>query len=219
MTPEEEEKRALRRKKYREKSKRWRQRHPRKAWAVMARADAKRRSAKRGLPFTLTTEYVYSLLTDKCPVFGTEFVFGGNVVIGATSPTLDRIIPEKGYVEGNVVVISHRANSIKSAYTYEDLRTVADWLEAFTQMVMAEFPVGKTQWAKWGSEAREAFNKSMRLGFRYETALEEANAVEAKMRAKAEAPAEPEVVEDTPEPAPVSAPSPKPRTIKRKKGQ
>jgi hypothetical protein len=47
--------------------------------------------------------------------------------------------------------------------------------------VKAEFPIGKTQWAKWGPEAREAFNKSGRLGFKLATAVAEANAVQAKM--------------------------------------
>jgi hypothetical protein len=51
--------------------------------------------------------------------------------------------------------------------------------------VSAEFPIGKTQWAKWGSEARKAFNKCGRLGFRLTTAIEEANAVQAKVRAEA----------------------------------
>ena len=30
------------------------------------------------------------------------------------SPSLDRIIPEKGYVKGNVIIVSHKANTIKS---------------------------------------------------------------------------------------------------------
>jgi hypothetical protein len=51
--------------------------------------------------------------------------------------------------------------------------------------VSAEFPIGKTQWAKWGSEARKTFNKCGRLGFRLTTAIEEANAVQAKVRAEA----------------------------------
>lgn len=54
-----------------------------------------------------------------------------------------------------------------------------------TYEVKAEFPIGKTQWAKWGLKAREAFNRSMRLGFTFETAVAEGNAVQAKVRSDA----------------------------------
>jgi hypothetical protein len=37
------------------------------------------------------------------------------------SPSLDRIRPERGYVPGNVRVLSDRANRLKSNLTYEEL--------------------------------------------------------------------------------------------------
>ena len=40
------------------------------------------------------------------------------------SPNLDRIFPKKGYVPGNVRVISQRANRIKSDATVEEMRAV-----------------------------------------------------------------------------------------------
>lgn len=43
--------------------------------------------------------------------------------------SLDRIVPSLGYVPGNVAVISHRANRIKSDATADELRAVADWLD------------------------------------------------------------------------------------------
>lgn len=49
---------------------------------------------------------------------------------GDTSPTLDRIVPEKGYVPGNVLVISNRANAIKSnANTYELFQVARFYIE------------------------------------------------------------------------------------------
>tara|TARA_R100000995_G_scaffold47914_1_gene22812 strand:- start:1168 stop:1515 length:348 start_codon:yes stop_codon:yes gene_type:complete len=44
------------------------------------------------------------------------------------SPALDRIVPEKGYVIGNVEIISSKANNVKSLGTSEDLYRVADRL-------------------------------------------------------------------------------------------
>ena len=45
----------------------------------------------------------------------------GNGKIGDTSPTLDKIIPERGYVKGNVQVISHKANSMKRNASLDEL--------------------------------------------------------------------------------------------------
>lgn len=46
------------------------------------------------------------------------------------SPALDKIIPHKGYVVGNIAVISALANRIKNSTTDpEFLRKIANWLE------------------------------------------------------------------------------------------
>lgn len=42
--------------------------------------------------------------------------------------------------------------------------------------------IGRTQWAKWGPEARAAFNRVALLGFTLETAIAEGNAVQARVR-------------------------------------
>lgn len=115
--------------KAREHKDRWRAKDPKRAWAVYATGGAKARAALRGIPFTLTSEYVLSITPDSCPVFGTPFSFIGNKVVSANSASLDRIDPDKGYVQGNVAVISAKANAIKNAYDAADIRRVADWLE------------------------------------------------------------------------------------------
>jgi hypothetical protein len=43
----------------------------------------------------------------------------------ACSPSLDQLIARNGYVRGNVWVISHRANTLKSNATSEELFAVA----------------------------------------------------------------------------------------------
>lgn len=42
-----------------------------------------------------------------------------------SSPSLDHIEPEKGYVRGNVWVISYRANMIKNNATIDELQLLA----------------------------------------------------------------------------------------------
>lgn len=73
---------------------------------------------------------VLSCCPDRCPVLGTDFVMTGKQ--SALSPSLDRIRPDRGYVAGNMAVISVRANVIKNDATAAELRAVADWLDSVT---------------------------------------------------------------------------------------
>lgn len=45
------------------------------------------------------------------------------------SYSLDRIDPNKGYIKGNIWVISLRANRIKNDATVSELRMIADAIE------------------------------------------------------------------------------------------
>lgn len=84
--------------------------------------SAKARAARRGLPFDLTLDDVQ--LPPVCPIFGTPFDIAPGVV-SPNSPSVDRIDPSGGYVKGNVWVISHRANRIKSDATLEEFMQIA----------------------------------------------------------------------------------------------
>lgn len=87
---------------------------------------AKQRAKKLGLPFNLTREDI--VIPEYCPVFG----FKLQVSDKASCPesiSIDRLIPEKGYVKGNIQIISWRANDIKGNATPEELRKVADYIE------------------------------------------------------------------------------------------
>ena len=90
--------------------------------------DAKKRAQNKNIPFDLTYEHIIEILTDECPIFKTAFNYGENRGIQDHSPSIDRINPVHGYTIGNVVIISVKANRIKSAYCADDLYKVADWL-------------------------------------------------------------------------------------------
>jgi len=89
---------------------------------------AKKRAAENGLEFNLTVEKMYQSLPAEmiCPILGIKMYFGGD---RDDSPSLDRLIPEKGYVIGNVQWVSKLANTIKSDHTPNELRRIADWIE------------------------------------------------------------------------------------------
>lgn len=122
----------------REATKRYRERHPDKLKADRLSCimrdprkhifrTARARARKRGLDFDITVEDI--VVPDRCPVFGMEIrhKFGSG---GADdrSPSLDRIDPSKGYIKGNIRVISHRANRIKSDASKEELVMLVEYV-------------------------------------------------------------------------------------------
>jgi hypothetical protein len=90
-------------------------------------AAAKHRAKKHNLPFNLDLSDIK--IPDICPVLGFP-IKRDNRVFRFNSPTVDRIIPNLGYVKGNVAVISFRANRIKIDATVEELEQVVQWLRA-----------------------------------------------------------------------------------------
>jgi hypothetical protein len=84
-------------------------------------ARAKRRAEDLGLPFDITRNDLP--LATHCPVFGFAFEPGRGKPCD-TTPTLDRIVPELGYVKGNVIIVSFKANLIKSSATPDEILKV-----------------------------------------------------------------------------------------------
>ena len=101
---------------------------------ALARNAAKQRAKQSNVPFELETKYLKSIFPNDglCPVFKIPLEFGGEGDDRDNSPSLDRIVPELGYVEGNVVWISNRANILKRDATWEELQRVAEWLKSVT---------------------------------------------------------------------------------------
>jgi hypothetical protein len=91
----------------------------------MVRA-AKARASKAGVPFDLRPEDI--TIPAECPVLGIPIIVGADKA-SDNSPSLDRVVPRFGYVVGNVLVISNRANRIKNDATPTELRQVADFFE------------------------------------------------------------------------------------------
>jgi hypothetical protein len=90
---------------------------------------AKERAQRAGVPFSIEVNDVR--IPERCPILGMPLVIhqGARSVKG-DSPTLDRIVPELGYVEGNVWVISFRANRIKSDASLSELLQLIAAMEA-----------------------------------------------------------------------------------------
>lgn len=87
--------------------------------------SARGRARRAGIEFSLTEEDIK--FTDRCPILNIPMKFG---VKGPSrnSPSLDRLDPTKGYVPGNVQVISFKANTMKNDATAEMLLDFASWV-------------------------------------------------------------------------------------------
>lgn len=71
--------------------------------------------------------YVKSIAPKKCPVFGIPFVERGNG-FHKWSPSIDKKDPKKGYVPGNIQVISMMANCMKRDASSDELLAFAEWI-------------------------------------------------------------------------------------------
>jgi len=91
---------------------------------MLKRAQLRARTAK--LPFNLILEDIR--IPKKCPVLDIEMKVGRGR-LPRNSPSLDRINPSKGYVKGNVAVISNRANILKKDGTLEEFQALVKWLK------------------------------------------------------------------------------------------
>lgn len=115
---------------YKSRDKRYRDNAKISGWARRTIVRARRRAYDIGLEFNLTIDDV--TLPTHCPVLGIKLEVRG----GRNSPSIDRIDNSKGYLKGNVIIVSMRANSMKSDATVDELRRVADFYEKLTQATL-----------------------------------------------------------------------------------
>ena len=92
----------------------------------MLLSRARSRARRTGRKFDLTLEDIPEIPV-RCPVLGMELKVrqdGGRSGLYPDSISLNRIDPDKGYVKGNIEIISQRANHLLSNATIEELEKV-----------------------------------------------------------------------------------------------
>jgi hypothetical protein len=88
-------------------------------------SGARNRATRLGVPFDITLADIP--VPAECPVLGIPLRWSERRT--DATPSLDRVDPKKGYVRGNVFVISWRANKIKTDATITELRAVLRYVE------------------------------------------------------------------------------------------
>lgn len=87
---------------------------------------ARTRAKKQGVPFDLQMEDIE--IPEICPVLGIEIKFAYGKA-NDNSPSLDKIIPSKGYIKGNVAIMSARANWIKRDASIDEIEKLLYWMK------------------------------------------------------------------------------------------
>ena len=92
-------------------------------------SQLKSSAKKRNIPFDLLPSDIDHIgIPITCPVLGIPLAFNRHKVED-NSISFDRIDSSKGYIPGNIQVISWKANNIKSNHAAEDLLAVAAFIE------------------------------------------------------------------------------------------
>lgn len=95
-------------------------------------SSAKYRAKQRCLNFNLTMDFLMSIANDNCPVDGLpmDWSVDENKKLQPMlrTPSIDKIVPSLGYVQGNVQIICWQYNSWKRNMSIHDMRTLLSYL-------------------------------------------------------------------------------------------
>ena len=113
-------------------NKRRRERH-RTEPRIRLRGGAYRRAGIKGLEFDLPSYKDLPKCPKKCPILNIVLKVGklkdSNGGGTDNSPSLDRIDNNKGYVKGNLQIISRKANQMKSNANFEEIEMLYKYMK------------------------------------------------------------------------------------------
>jgi hypothetical protein len=100
------------------------------SWLFVSLSNVKKRAKEKNIPFNLTIPYLKTLLKkqqNNCHWLKIPLQFEG-VAKHALKPSLDRLIPEKGYVKRNVVWSTNFANRARGDMPVEEFKALLNLL-------------------------------------------------------------------------------------------
>lgn len=120
---------ALRREDYKKNTETYKENHKRRVLASPEKyilRSIKHSAKERNIPFDLTIEDI--ILPAECPVFNEPLLLNIGKGHSPFSYSVDRIDSSKGYIKGNIQIISKLANTMKQNATPEQLLRFASWV-------------------------------------------------------------------------------------------
>jgi len=110
--------------------KNWHSKESRKDYVYQAMREKfrlkKSNATRRGIDFEI--EFGDIVFPTHCPILGLELDYFTEQGWEENSPSFDRIDPDKGYVKGNVAIISMRANRIKNNGSVEEHQKIVNFM-------------------------------------------------------------------------------------------
>lgn len=88
---------------------------------------SKKRAKQKNIEHNITEDDIE--LPEYCPIFKNMKLESNSKTIKDNSYTIDRIDPKKGYVRGNVKVISSKANRLKNNMSLEEILLLAEYIK------------------------------------------------------------------------------------------
>jgi len=105
--------------------------------ALVLLGQARYRARKKGIEFNLELSDV--VIPKLCPVLKIPLSAGSSSGgPRGCSPSLDRVDNTKGYIKGNVQVMSHKANTMKHCADNNELILFANWIKRTYRKVIDE---------------------------------------------------------------------------------
>jgi hypothetical protein len=105
--------------------------------ALVLLGQAKYRAKRKGIEFNLELSDI--VIPKLCPVLKIPLAAGSSSGgPRGCSPSLDRIDNTKGYIKGNVQVMSHKANTMKHCANNNELILFANWIKKTYRKVIYE---------------------------------------------------------------------------------
>jgi hypothetical protein len=99
---------------------------------------ARKRAFVKGLEFNIEPKDIH--IPKKCPILKVPLICSTRY-----SPSIDRIYPDKGYIKGNIAVISTLANSMKANATPKELlifaKNIKKYMDLYQEVEVDELPV------------------------------------------------------------------------------
>lgn len=87
---------------------------------------AKKRARDFKLDFNIEISDIE--IPEFCPILGIKLIAGIRKC-SDNSPSLDRVNPKRGYIKGNIKIISLRANRLKQDSNIEELKNIIKYIE------------------------------------------------------------------------------------------
>lgn len=113
----------------------YRSKDPLTRWVDVSYCDIKGRAKRNELSFSLTKDFLrekFTFQNGKCIYCDNEFDMNGTQTDKRKSPSVDRVIPTKGYVLSNVVLCCYRCNAIKQDASLSELTKLVEVLKRIT---------------------------------------------------------------------------------------